>query len=175
MSPGGELKCVCAGACACVCACVRACACMSVCVYTGSGFRLPRVLQLHSGTETPGETGRRERERARRKGRQEGGERFSGRGRRWEIRESFSPLCHTRHPQPQRGLLSCLQEYIVNLQRNKPRSHPSSDSLALLRIPQRDRRSLGLLASRAKAEPAGGDSVRSHIKLARGFGQLYVN
>lgn len=46
--------------------CVRVCArvCVYVCVYTGFGFRLPRILQLHSGTETPGETERREGERA---------------------------------------------------------------------------------------------------------------
>lgn len=57
--------------------------------------------------------------------------------------ESFSPLCHTRHPQPQTGLLSCLQEYIVNLQSNKPGSHPSSDSLAPLRLPRGTAGALG--------------------------------
>lgn len=88
--PRGESR----SACVRVLVCVHVCARVCLCVHTVSGSRLPRLLWLHSGTETPRERQRRERETARRQGRREGGERLSGRGRHWEIRELFSALSH---------------------------------------------------------------------------------
>lgn len=156
-----------------VCMCARAGACM--CVYKSSGSRLPRLLQLHSGTETPREKRERARERARRQGRREGGERLSGRGRRWEIRELFSALSH-QTPTATEGVAELPTRVHCKSSVQQAQQSPLFRLHRHTAAPQRDGWSLGLLASRAKEEPAGETgSVRSHIKLARGFGGLYVN
>ena len=86
--------------------CVRAC--VRERVYTGSRSRLPKLLWLRSGTETPRERPRRERESEEAGTAGGRGAAEAGPGRL----ESFSPLRHTRHPQPQRGLLRRLREVL---------------------------------------------------------------
>lgn len=88
-----------------VCACVCLCVCACMCVCTGSRSRLPKLQGLKLPEKSKG---KKERARGGREGGREGSgrEAEAGTGRL----ESFSPLCHTRHPQPQRGLLSRLPE-----------------------------------------------------------------
>lgn len=147
MSPGGgggrtEVQCVCASACACVCACVRACACMCVCT-RASGLDCQGYSSCIQGLKLPEKRkGERGSERARRKGRQEGGERFSGRGRLWEIRELFSALSH-QTPTATEGVAELPARVYCKSSAQQACSHPFSDSLALLRFPRGTAGALG--------------------------------
>lgn len=141
---------------ACVRVRVHVCARVCLCVYTQSpGPDCQGYSDCIQGLKLP-EKGKGESERARR-GR-EGGREGSG----WAAEagtgrlESFSPLCHTRHPQPQRGLLSRLQEVHCKSSAQPARQSPFFPRLLSLTAPPvRDPWSLWLLTPSAKEDPAG--------------------
>lgn len=133
--------------------CVRAC--VRERVYTGSRSRLPKLLWLRSGTETPRERQRRER------GGRNGGREGSGRGRPWEMRELFSALSH-QTPTASEGVAAPPARSTVNLQRNEPRSPPLPDPSAPPRLPGGSLGAFGYECLEAKEEPAG-EKKRSQI------------
>lgn len=79
---------------------------------------------------------------------------MSGRGRRWEIRELFSALSH-QTPTATEGVAELPARVHCKSSAQQARQSPLFRLLSPTAVPQRDLWSLGLLASRAKEEPAG--------------------